>query len=985
MFDEANSVEDLVLDLLDPARPKTMARRLGERREAYHAGDWNYVPAEELDRSESDVLIESEVRDALLRLNPEIAERPDRADEVLYRLRAVLLSVHSDGLVRANEEFAAWLRGERTMPFGPNYEHTTVRLIDFDNRSNNRFIVTNQLRFEAGQGRRFDVVLYVNGMPLVIGEAKTPVRPAVSWVDGAVQILDDYEVNVPAMFVPNVFTFSTEGKEYRFGSIGMQLEIWAPWRNSNGEAGTGIAAVQQAVHDMLKPEVVLDILQNFTVFATDKRHRKIKIICRYQQYYTTNQIVERVVAGRIKKGLIWHFQGSGKSLLMVFAAQKLRLHPELKNPTVLVVVDRIDLDTQITATFNATDVPNTVTASNREELQTLLAQDVRKVIITTIHKFGEAPGLLNDRDNIIAMVDEAHRTQEGDLGRKMREALPNAFLFGLTGTPINRRDRNTFWAFGAEEDERGYMSRYSFEESIRDNATLPLHFEARLVEHRVDQKAINEAYANITGHLSDEEMADLSSRAARLGTLLKAPAHVKAVVEDIAQHFLEKVQPNGFKGQVVTFDREACVIYKDALDEIVPAEWSDVVISIAQGDPQDRRTRFQRSKDEEERLLDRFRDPADPLQILIVTSRLLTGFDAPILQAMYLDKPLRDHNLLQAICRTNRPYPNKTHGLIVDYLGIFDDVAKYLDFDEHSVRNVISNIEELIKQLPEATAACLDFFPKVDRSFGGYEGLIAAQECLPNNATRDAFASAYSVLSRLWEAISPDPRLAPHNDDYCWLTQVYQSIQPPSGTGKILWHALGAKTVDLIHEHIHVEAVRDDLETLVLNASVLEELASLKEPGKKAREIEIKIIARLRKHANNPVFIELGKRLEDLRQRHEQGLLNSIEFLKHLLQLAKEVVEAEKKVDPEEERDKGKAALTELFIEIRNEKTPIIVERVVNDIDEIVRVVRFPDWQQTIAGEREVQRALRRTLLKYQLHHEQELFDRAYAYIKQYY
>ncbi len=225
------------------------------------------------------------------------------------------------------------------------------------------------------------------------------------------------------------------------------------------------------------------------------------------------------------------------------------------------------------------------------------------------------------------------------------------------------------------------------------------------------------------------------------------------------------------------------------------------------------------------RLLDRFRDPADPLQILIVTSRLLTGFDAPILQAMYLDKPLRDHNLLQAICRTNRPYPNNTHALIVDYLGIFDDVAKYLDFDEASVRNVISNIEELVNQLPEAIDACLDFFPNVDRNVGGYEGLIAAQECLPDNATRDAFASAYSVLSRLWEAISPDPRLAPYKDEYRWLTQVYQSIQPPSGTGKILWHALGAKTVDLIHEHIHVEAVRDDLETLVLDASVLEELA----------------------------------------------------------------------------------------------------------------------------------------------------------------
>jgi type I restriction enzyme R subunit len=179
------------------------------------------------------------------------------------------------------------------------------------------------------------------------------------------------------------------------------------------------------------------------------------------------------VAGRVKKGLIWHFQGSGKSLLMVFTANKLRLHPELRNPTVLIVVDRVDLDTQITATFNAADVPNLVTAASREELQTLLAQDVRKVIITTIHKFGEASGVLNARSNIIALVDEAHRTQEGDLGRKMREALPNAFLFGLTGTPINKRDRNTFWAFGTDEDERGYMSRYSFTRSKSPSEITP--------------------------------------------------------------------------------------------------------------------------------------------------------------------------------------------------------------------------------------------------------------------------------------------------------------------------------------------------------------------------------------------------------------------------------------------------------------------------------------------------------------------------------
>ena len=428
-------------------------------------------------RQPGDVMVESWLREALLRLNPEIAAQPDRADEVIYALRATILSVQADGLVRANENFMAWLRGEKTMPFGHNGEHVSVRLVDTVQPANNRLTVVNQWTYQTGTVvKRFDVVFLVNGLPIVIGEAKTPTRSAVTWFDGAFQVNEIYERQVPAMFVPNVFSFATEGKAFRFGSIRMPIEMWSPWRTRENEPEGSLADVRRTVESMLRPEVVLDILQSFTLFATDKKHRRIKVICRYQQYFTTNQLIERVVKGYPKKGLIWHFQGSGKSLLMVFAAQKLRLHPKLGNPTVIIVVDRIDLDTQITATFNAADVPNMVGVATRQELQTLLAQDVRKVLITTIHKFGEAGGKLNERSNIIVMVDEAHRTQEGDLGRKMREALPNAFLFGLTGTPINRADKNTFWAFGADEDSHGYMSRYSFQESIRDKATLAAAF-----------------------------------------------------------------------------------------------------------------------------------------------------------------------------------------------------------------------------------------------------------------------------------------------------------------------------------------------------------------------------------------------------------------------------------------------------------------------------------------------------------------------------
>ncbi|MCI0397747.1 MAG: HsdR family type I site-specific deoxyribonuclease [Chloroflexi bacterium] len=1001
MFNELNSVENFIRDVLCGKQAGRVVRETGAPYTAAEAAlaaaglGWRYVPADRLPRRPHEVLVEAYLRQALIRLNPEIAARPERADEVIYKLRAILLTVGSAGLVGANEAFTEWMRGEKTMPFGPGNEHTPVRLIDFDDLGNNDFAVTTQYVLQPSPGihRRLDLVLLMNGLPLVIGEAKTPTRPAISWVDGAAQIQDDYEANVPGVFVPNVFSFATEGKEFYYGSIQLPLEKWSPWRAGGQGAGeqggrgagvSGLREVERAARGLLRPEMVLDMLQYFTLFATDKKHRKIKVIGRYQQVQAANQIVERVTAGTPRKGLIWHFQGSGKSLLMLFAANKLRLHPALKNPTVVVVVDRVDLDTQITATFNAADVPNLVPAESREELQRLLAQDVRKVIITTIHKFAEAGGVLNRRENIIVMVDEAHRTQEGDLGRQMRQALPNAFLFGLTGTPINKRDRNTFWAFGAEEDSGGYLSRYSFEESIRDKATLPLHFEARLVELRVEQEAIDEAYANITGHLSESDQENLARMAAKMAVLVKAPERVQAIAADIANHFRDRVEPQGFKGQMVAFDREACVLYKQALDQFLPPEASTVVMTTAQGD--DRAWKqYDRNKEEEERLLDRFRDPADPLKLLIVTAKLLTGFDAPILQVMYLDKPMKEHNLLQAICRTNRPYPGKTHGLIVDYIGVFDDVSQALDFDEKSVQQVISNLEALAGQLPGAVAACLAYFPGVDRTASGYEGLLAAQECLPDNDTRDAFAADYSVLLRLWEALSPRPLLNQYRDDYKWLTQVHESVRPPSGQGKLLWHALGGKTLELIHENIHVAAMRDDLETLVMDAEFLEEVVKAPDPAAKAQEIEFKISRRLQKHRDDPRFVKLGQRLEELKERLEAGILNSVEYLKLLLDLARDIVRAEKNVDPEEERRTAKAALTELFEETRNHETPVIVERVVNDIDEIVRIVRFPGWQDTNAGEREVKKALRRTLLKYQLHKDQDLFDRAYEYIRQYY
>lgn len=972
-FNEANTVRDYVRGIL-----------------AAH-GDVSFQPGAQLPRSTGEVLLEGLVREALIRLNPEVAERPKRADEVLHKLRAILLSGRSGSLLAANEEFAAWLSGDRSMPFGPAGQHTTVRLIDLDNPdpSANQWIVSTEVTFTQGRvERRFDLVLWCNGIPLVVGEAKSPVRPAATWLDAAAQVHDDYEKNVPVFFVPNALSFATEGKDLRYGTVGMPAEKWGPWREEGGPTHLGLDHVRQAVEGALDPLAVLQFLRYFTLYATDSKHRKIKVIARYQQFQAANAIVERVVAGRIRKGLVWHFQGSGKSLLMVFAAQKLRATAGLRSPTVLVVVDRIDLDTQITGTFSAADVKNMVSTESRAELQSLLRAGARKVIITTIHKFGEAGGVLDDRDNIVALVDEAHRTQEGDLGQAMRAALPNAFLFGLTGTPINTRDRNTFWAFGSEHDTGGYLSKYSFQDSIRDGATLPLHFEPRPAELTINQAAVDEGFEELArAHdLSDAERAQLSKRAASLEHLIKASDRVQKVAADIAAHFTAHVAPNGFKAQVVVYDKEACVAYKGALDTHLGPDASAVVMSMDARDPQDWRDRFSLGKDAEARLLDRFRDPADPLQILIVTAKLLTGFDAPILQAQYLDKPLRDHTLLQAICRTNRPHPGKTHGLIVDYLGVFDDVARALLFDDTSVQRVITNIAELKTQLPGAMSAAVGLFAGVDRTVGGYEGLIQAQAKLPDDTTRDAFGTSYSVVAQLWEALSPDPVLAPHVTDYRWLTDVYESVRPSDHTGRLVWHALGAKTLDLINENVTVETPTAAGAPIVLDAAIIEEFVrSGGDPTTKAKELEVLITARIARHLKNPAFVALGARLVALRERYAHGQQASIDFLRELLELARDVVATEKTLAEIPLEERGKAALTELFESVKDADTPVMIERLVSDVDAVVRAVRFEGWQNTADGDREVRQVLRRTLwIKYKMR-DQDVYDRAYEYIREYY
>lgn len=949
---------------------------------------WTFIPADKMPRQDSEVMVESMVKSALIRLNPEIAAEPSRADEVIYKLRSLILSVQPHNLIAQNELFKKLIFEENSFPFGKDGRMVPIRFFGTMTRENlalNEYVVTNQWCFPMKEGgKRLDLVLLVNGFPLIIGELKTPFRNAISWLDGAKDIAD-YEKSIPQMFVTNVFTFASEGKCYRYGAVNMPIESWGPWHTPEDKTEGTLISVQKSVVDMITPEKVMDIFQFFTMFATDKKYRKYKIICRYQQYEGANLIVERVKAGYPKKGLIWHFQGSGKSLLMVFAAYKLRMIPELKNPTVVIVDDRLDLETQITATFNATDIPNMDAARTKEELIKFFKGDMRKILITTIFRFGDVETCLNENSNIILMVDEAHRTQEGNLGEKMRLALPNAFFFGLTGTPINRVDKNTFRTFGAEEDKSGYMSKYSFSDSIRDGATLPLNFEAVPVELHIDKEKINEEFDLMTKDLSEEDKAELSRRV-NMKAIMYDRNRIRKVCEHIAKHYQEKIEPNGYKGQVVVYDRECCLMYKEELDKLMGSGTTTIVMDT-NNDKADRYKAYRRDRDEEAKLLDYYRDPRTPLKLVIVTAKLLTGFDAPILQVMYLDKPMKDHNLLQAICRTNRTYDSgKTFGLIVDYIGIFDNVANALNFDEEGMKKVITNIEDVKKKLPSMVNDCMDFFMGIDTTKDDWEGLLEAQERLPDDDTKDRFGAYFRVLARAWEALSPDPFLSYYRDQYKWLAKVYESVRPADSRGALVWSAFGAKTMELVHQNIIVDDAVESQEIIEMDADLIDEfIKSQKDLKKTTMKVELNLVALIQKHSNDPKYIELGEKLEMLRDQHKQGLIGSIEFLKMLLALAREAAKAEREVVPEEEIDKGKAALTELFNGVRNEKTPIIVERIVNDIDGIVKIVRFDGWQNTTEGQKEVKKALRSIIwIKYKLKN-QEVFDKAYSYIEQYY
>lgn len=915
---------------------------------------WTYRDEAEMagfERPLEDPLVEKLLIEAIIRINPEVT-KPDQAQMAVNALRKAMS--HLDKLT-ANRQTLDLLCDGATVEIVPGEPAKTVRFIEFDpaKQDLNDFTATNQYRVQGVKQCRDDTVLLVNGIPLVIAEYKSYLTSAKDWTEAVYQ-LHRYQRQAPLMLAPNIFCVAADEDEFRYGTIlfheaskediERHIDLWGCWLSlypdqkgywNEPEADNPDDPLEIPVKGLfrLKPCHVLDFLQHFVVFEA-KKGKITKKIARYQQFESVNDIVDRTVsqidksvASQDRTGLIWHTQGSGKSLTMIFAAYKLRRHPALKNPSVLIVVDRRDLKTQISDDFDACDYPNVEKALGVRDLKKKLRTNWRGTLITTIQSFQKMDDLSPlQRDNIISLVDECHRTQKGK-GREsyamtMRVKLPNAFRFGLTGTPIDRTMINTHRDFGPiiDGEQERYLSFYGIRRAIKDGATLEVHYILDKVPFDVDEKPLSLGFEQMCEEmeLEDEEVKDFIQRKkSRWKELARLPKRVNIVIDKMLTHFLKFPDPSGFKAQLVAVDRLACSRYKDALDEKLkerglPPGWSEVIVSPAQNDESELE-RFHYTKQKTDELIDYFKLTPDewekwnrerygdnkskwrpPLKILIVCDRLLTGFDAPVEQVMYLDKPLRDHNLLQAIARTNRPLPtmNKRTGLVVDYFGVFQSLERALNFDENIREESLIDWEKLKATVPGEVQRCMQPFAGI-KIEDTRECLLAALRRLRDSEVGKTFEQNFVSLERLWEAISPDPCLYEHRYDYNWLCSIYVAYKRRQRGEKATYGELSAKTRKLIEENTEFMNIAESLPVFKIDSNYASNLDDLPTPADKAAALEAILTAELAEDDPRFTYRQLGERLKRIKERKDASDKSAAKRLRELQDIADEKVKTE--------------------------------------------------------------------------------------------
>lgn len=752
------------------------------------------------------IILTNRLRNAIAKINPHI---PKDAQESAAQK---LLRIYSPELLHNNEEFHKLLVEKVKIPYQQNgYERShEVALIDFENTGNNQFLVVNQYTIiENNQNKRPDVLLFVNGLPLVVIELKNAIDENAN-IRSAFKQIQTYKAIIPSLFTYNAICIISDGLECKAGSVSADMSRYMTWKSADGikDASRFKPQLQTLLQGMLQPATLLDLVRNFIVFEKTKREDAKtgliqifteKKLAAYHQYYAVNKAVQSTIrasgfslspSGRAGEGLgdkrggvVWHTQGSGKSLSMVFYSGKLITAPEMSNPTIVVITDRNDLDDQLFDTFAASVQllrQEPVQAENREHLKELLKVASGGIVFTTIQKFmpegnKSVYDQLSDRKNVVVIADEAHRTQYGfeaklldekdketkevigkriayGFAKYMRDALPNATYIGFTGTPIERTDVNTPQVFG------NYIDRYDIKDAVTDGATVRIFYESRLAKVNLDEDGkhlIEEFDADLE---QDEEITEKQKAKAKwtkLEAIVGNKDRIKNLASDIVTHFEKRQTVFEGKALIVAMSRRiAADIYKDII--ALRPEWhSDdmtmgtikVVMTTNSADGPEIAKHYT-TKQQRRDLSERMKDPADVLKIVIVRDMWLTGFDAPCLNTMYVDKPMRGHNLMQAIARVNRVFKDKPGGLVVDYLGIGMDLKKALSFysDAGGKGDPAENISKAVEVFIEKIEVVQQMF---NESTETYEGLIAAEpEAYYENSFKFNYRRFFTVDSK---------------------------------------------------------------------------------------------------------------------------------------------------------------------------------------------------------------------------------------------
>ncbi|HEX5185982.1 MAG TPA: HsdR family type I site-specific deoxyribonuclease [Nitrososphaeraceae archaeon] len=862
------------------------------------------------------ILLYNRLEHAIRKLNPEVDE--DGVYDALDQIKEENFPTNLDPM-DLNEQIRAKLVGlSRTggldpitvvQNFGEGNIDKTIRLFDFDNPENNDFLITNQFQLEGLKEPIYpDIVVFVNGIPLVVLECKSPnIRnPIQEAVEKNFARYQSRGHGYERLMFFNHFLIATCGILSRHGSIGSTVNHYARWSEAHPLTLEDIQKLTKRkqpreqeilIAGMLNKKHILDLLKNYVIYEVSN-NKKIKKIAKHQQYRVVTKAVEKLELDQRKNnvtdkgGVIWHTQGSGKSLSMLWLATQLMY--KFGNPPILLVTDRKQLDEQIHKTFKACGFPTPIRANSSKDLEKLLKSPRGKTIMTTIQKFGMQDGLIHTKEKVIVLIDEGHRTQYKFNAEAMRVAIPNGVFFAFTGTPIDKKNKSTYKVFGP------LLDRYSFEESKADGATLPIMYEGRLSELFVEgeDETIEQVFDRVFSHLMKDDKDKLKKQYITKEKINEAPARIRKICIDLIEHFTREIRPNGYKAMIVASSREAAITYKRELDKL-NGPLSKIIMTSRLGEKGKDGSSWDEyflSNEQREKETTWFKSPEDPTQILIVVDMLLVGYDAPIVQVLYLDKGLREHTLLQAIARVNRPYnAGKQFGLIIDYCGITNELQEALAlFDEKDIVDVLVPFENEVTELRIRAKEAMAYFSDLEDKNDNTE-IIAKFE--PINI-RDDFEYAFKMFSKAMDAVLPRKEANPYIEDLKFLSQKRQMLRNFYGGVQTSLKEDGKKVQQLIDDHIRSLKISQLMEVReVTDETFLSDIAKITKNNKKTQTALIKnkatqIIAT--KAHQNPVYYEkMKERLDNLIKEEQEARKEEADYFNGYKKILQELLDEE--------------------------------------------------------------------------------------------